>query len=478
MEELPFTNGFYISDSLPLSHQECNNVHVSGIAVPGLSQTQLIGTPGIAETASTGPILQANRGARVKGGFPYFVNGNSLYRLDRAVVDSIESFSITDLGTIEGTGLVSMADNGIQLMILVPGGKGYIYNESLGTPLQEITDSDFNANGSPQIVRYLDGYFACSTDSKKWIISSLNDGFSWGALDFSSAESDPDAIVAPIVVNNQIFILGSETTEGFQNVGVQGLQSFPFQRNNIFLDKGCDAPFTLVNTNSTFFMVGSGKRENSAIWQFAGNNYSKISTKAIETVIQGYTPEELQQSFGWSYSQEGAYFVGFSFPDRSFVYELITKVWHERTSIISEQISKWRVGAIVSAYGRLFCGDIKDGRIGEIDLSVYTEYDNNIIRVFSTQPFFDKGNELTSTIFELTMESGVGDANTPDPVVSLSMSKDGKTFGPERVRKIGRIGEYGKRIIWRKNGRFSRFVVLRFRLSDPVKPVFIKLEYE
>lgn len=468
MNELPIANGFYTSYSLPLSHQECVNFYVHAASVPALSQKQLFGTAGIVYKATTGEIKQANRGAHVKNGIPYFVNGSVLYSMD-------EEHLLTALGTIAGEGRVSMADNGKQLMVLVPGGAGYVYDETATPAFTIITDTDFEANGAPQIVKYIDGYFAVTTDSKKWIVSALNNALSWDALDFASAESDPDDIVAPVVVNNQLYIVGATTTEGVQNIGGAG---FPFQRNYVFLDKGCAAPGTLIAANSAFFMVGGGEREGVAIWKFQGNSFERISTDSIDLVLQQYTVEQLQGSFAWSYAQKGAYFVGFTFADRTFVFDMATLTWHERKSTYLEEQTRWRVGAIVAAYEQTFVGDLIDGRIGALDVNAYTEYGINIVRQFSTQPFAEAGAPVTSTILELTMESGAGTQETPNPQVSLALSSNGKTFGPERVRSVGPLGEYDRRIVWRKNGRYSRFAVLSFRLSDAIKPVVIKLEFE
>ena len=72
------------------------------------------------------------------------------------------------------------------------------------------------------------------------------------------------------------------------------------------------------------------------------------------------------------------------------------------------------------------------------------------------------------------MEAGVGNG-VADPVVSLAISEDSKIFKYERNRKIGKIGKYGHRTIWRKNRRVPRYATLRFRLSDPVKPVILGL---
>lgn len=481
--EVQITSGFYVSDSLPISHQQCVNFIPIAQQAPALSQRQLVGTAGIRLIEdSGGGTDDINRGSHDLAGIPYFVQGSDLYRLDRGFVSGSEVFSLEKLTvspfvtSIEGTGRVSMADNGTQLMILVPGGKGYIYTVASG--LVEITDLDFTANGNPQYVVYIDGYFACSTDSKKWIVSALNDGTSWDALDFSSAESDPDAIVAPIVHNNQIFLTGSETTEGFVNIGGAG---FPFQRNNVFLDKGCYAPFTLISTNQRFFMIGGGQNERAAVWQYSGGSFQKVSTIVIDEVLNDYSDNALEQSFSLSWAKSGQYYVAFVLPDRAFIHNMTTGNWHEQQSgiIIDDNLeqTRWRVNSLVTSYGYTIVGDSQDGRIGILEENTFQEYDTDIIRLFSTPPIYNGGRSFRLPKVELTMESGVGNG-VSEPMVSMAISKDAKTWGYERSRKIGRIGEYKKRQIWYKNGRMPRFCVLRFRVSDAIKPVAIRLDVD
>ncbi len=474
---LPIANGSYLSDSLPISAQECVNWYPNVVQAPALSQETLLGTPGTEALSSSGEVKQINRGSWNLGGVPYFVNGDGLYRLES------DLSTVTSLGDISGSGRVAMADNGTQLCIVVPSesagdpSTGYIFTSDPDT-LTTISDPDFKANGEPQYPAFIDGFFVFTTDSKKFIISALNDGLSYNALDFGTAEADPDDIVAPVVFRNQLFIGGSETLEAFQNIGGA---DFPFQRAGLFIEKGVKAPFSIVNSNDTFMFIGGGKNESPAIWALQGNTAVKTSTTAIDSILQRFTSEEIDESFAWSYAQKGAYFVGFSLPTTTLVIDTITGRWHERKSQITDgrgavDTIRSRINSLVSAYGKVLVGDSQDGRIGSLDPDIYTEYGNNIIRRVATQPFQNNMKSFSVPSIELTMEAGVGNSDVPDPKVRMERSRDGgKTFSFSRTRDIGRIGEYTRRTIWRRNGRAARFEVFRFTLSDAVKPVIIQL---
>ena len=367
-----------------------------------------------------------------------------------------------------------MADNGAQLCILNSDGDGFIFNENAGTPFEPITDGDFTANGAPQFVVFIDGYFLFTTDSKKFIVSALNDGLSYNALDFGTAEADPDIIVGAHVFQNRLYILGSETIEEYRNIGGAG---FPFQRTGLVIQKGLSSKFAVTDANNSFMFIGAGVNETPAIWQFTGSGVQKISTTPIENLINDATPEQVEQSFADSHAIDGAYFSRFTAGSRTLVYDAITDLWHERKSRVDGQDLNWRANSIVQAYNRIIIGDDVDGRIGELSNDIYTEYGDNIIRVVATQPFSNLGEPIFAPSLELTIESGVGDLVTTEPIIRMSISRDGKTFGDEIQRKMGKIGEFSRRAIWRRTiNRISRFAVLKFEMSEPVKPVIIKLE--
>lgn len=477
--ELPITNGFYINRSRVVSNQICSNAYVHVNDNNAYAKEVLYGTAGVHEIASTGTLsTDANRGSHEMDTIPYFVNGTMLYKVTRSVdASGNETFQDVPLGTVAGTGRVSLADNGNQLCILNSDGIGYIYDHTVPS-FTQITDTDFTANGTPQHVVFIDGYFLFTTNSEKFIISALNDGLSYNALDFGSAEADPDDIVAPIVLKNQLYIAGSQTFEMFRNVGGA---SFPFQRvQGGAIPFGVAAPFSIIKTSGVFAFVGGGENDDASIYMFNGSSTKVISTDAIDTILAQYTQTELSSIFGWAYGQSGDRFIGFTFPDRCMVYEMKSNKWHERKSLFQQDgvatQERWRCASVVRAYNRVLVGDLKDGRIGELDLEFGDEYGENIILDVATMPFSNVGDAITFPLLELIVESGVGNAEDPNPEITLFRSTDGIDFKNGRQRSAGKIGDTKKRLQWRRNGRAARMEVFRFTWSSKVKKVIIKLE--
>jgi len=469
--ELPIADGFYEDASRPIAHQECINWIPQRPQANALSRAQLIGTPGISLFGTTGD--DEARGHHVMNSIAYSVNGSSLYR--------INSNGTTDnLGTISGGTRVSMADNGTQLCIVVPNSTGYIFTEP--STLTEITDSDFTASGKSLQVAYKDGYFVHISKTAIFL-SDLNNGLSYDALAFGTAEVDPDENTAVHVNRNQLFVAGNETIELFQNIGVG---TFPFQRvDGAVTQKGIKAKFSVAEFDNSFVFLGAGTNERVAIWRYTGPSAVKISTDAIDNAIQEYSDSQLKAVYTTTYSQDGKYFANFHFPDKTFTFDATATalagkpMWHERRSLNSALLAtKWRVGGIMEAYGKILVNDNLDGRIGELSEDVYTEYGTKVTRTVSGSPLSAQGENIFINWIELTMESGTSNIVDPgsDPQISKAHSDDGLLFGNETSRSLGKIGEYKKRQVWHQEGMATRFRVYRFKMTEAVKAVIIKLE--
>jgi len=494
---LPITGGFYQSASLPISAQRCVNWYPNVPQGDTVTNANLFGTAGAEELVSVSPI-ETTRGAIVSASVPYFVIGNNLYKLLSSInSEGAEIFTTSNLGVIAGTGRVSIADNGNQVCVVVPGGAVYVWDEN-DQALYTVTDPAFD--GPADTVVYIDGFFVFTTSTgKKFINSPLNDGrgagngtgVAYDALDFSTAEGDPDQIRAGHSFGGRLFILGSETTQVFINIG---RTPSPFQTyNKTLYTTGISAPNSIIDFGDTFAFIGAGVNESPSIYAFTGNGFKKISTTAIDNVLNDLTAAQLVDVFSWSYAKDGAFFVGFQLPTTCFVYESVTGMWHERLSYDNKKDVPCRVAAVVSGYGRIIVGDNLDGRIGSIRNDLYTEYGSLIRRVITTKPFDNMGDRVYLTSLEAVMETGVGiTGGVPvlldggamanvgdDPSIMMEYSDNGgRSYGNGRMRGLGKAGDYKRRVIWRRVNSFPRSRVLRFVFSDPVKPVFIKLEAE
>lgn len=464
--------GFYQSDSLPFANQRCVNLFTNVPQAQALQQNSLFATEGLVQIESTGiKKANANRGGLEFQNRPYFVNGNALYRVNKSTAPTGEvSYSTSLIGLVYGSGRVSMAENGTQLMI-VADGVGYIYQPSTSPSFQQITDPGFTANGTPQHVVYIDRYFVVSTDAKKAIISAVGDGFSWNAVDFISAEADPDDVVSPFIHRNQLYLLGKITTEQFQNIGGAGV---PFRRVNGFsVPVGCDAPHSVVNAGSEVYWVGRRANEKAAIWRFGGADPVKVSTTAIDNKLHELTETQLANIYAFAYGQRGNLFVHFTAANGTFVFNPYTGLWHERESEVrnatGNRVTKpCRISCVVEAYNDLIAGDTEDGRIGLVDKKVYTEYDDVYISYFTVAPLYLQGDNFSIVKVEALCETGVGNPTCPDPQVRLAISSDGVQYNNERARPLGRSGVRQTRPTWYKNGRVSQFATMRFTISDPV----------
>lgn len=478
--EISIANGIGESRSLPFSDQRCVGWYPSYAENDALSEAAIFGTPGTDLLAAVTPVVDSGRGAHVINKIPYFVNGTTLYRLDRTfAANQSEIFTATSIGTIPGGGFVSMADNGFQLCIIVPGVSGFIYNVETEV-FEQITDAGFTANGKAEDVVFVDGFFVHKA-GKKIFHSLVNNGLSYNSLDVGSAQADPDEIVALFVYKNQLMALGRETIEVFQNVAKF---PFAFQRiSGFFIPIGCFASFSPIQYDRKFAFLGGSDREKIQVFLGSGQGFERISTKSIEQKIQKATDAEIEKSFTWSYSEDGAIFLGIVVGDNCFVYDSNAsglsgkRVWHERKSTRTELTNKqvrWRPNHMVEAYGRIIVNDAFNSNIGSISLDTFDEYGVFISRVLSTKPLTNQGEHLFIDEVELTMESGV--TTDTDNVIKLSWSDDNMVYMDPLPADIGISGNYTLRQYWRRLGHSPKFRTFEITYSGKDKSTLIKME--
>lgn len=401
----------------------------------------------------------------------FVVSGNELYKINT-------SYAATLLGSIPGTGPVSMADNGIQLFIAC-NGPSYIYNNSTGV-FGQIIDSDFPGAVS---VGYIDGYFVFNEPNSQRIwVTQLLDGTSIEPLDFASAEGSPDGVVGLIVDHREVWVYGTNSVEVWYDAGTP---DFPLQRiQGAFNEIGCISAYTIAKMDNGLFWLGADARGQGIVYRANGYTGQRISTHAVEWQIQQYG--NLTDALAYTYQQDGHSFYVLIFPsaNTTWVYDVATGAWHERAGWSDGSFTRHRSNCQMAFNNQIIVGDYQNGNIYAFDLDTYA--DNGQIQKWlrSWRALPTGQNNLKRTAqhaMQLDMESGVGLATGQgsNPEVMLRWSDDGgHTWSNYRTTSVGKIGEYYYRVWFRRLGMTMKLRdrVYELSMTDPVKTAIMGAE--
>jgi len=394
----PILGGSYVARSINAADNRMVNLFAEAIpeGSGGKEAGFLLRCPGLRllATVGSGPI----RGLWVTNGIAYVVSGSEFYSLTT-------SWTATLLGTVSGTGPVSMADNGTQIFIAC-NPLSYIYNTSTAV-FAQITDVDFPGAGS---VGYLDGYFVFNEpDSQKFWVTSLLDGTAIDPLDFASAEGYPDDVVALIVDHREIFLFGNTSVEVWYDAGTP---DFPLARvQGAFMEVGCEAAYSVAKLDNSVFWLGSDARGRGIIYRANGYTPARISTNAVEYTIQSYG--NITDAIGYTYQQDGHPFYVLIFPsaEATWVYDVSTQLWHERAGFENGQFVRHRSNCQMSFNDEIVVGDYEDGRVYAFDLDVYADDDQIQKWLRSWRALPTGQNNLKRTAhhsLQLDAETGIG----------------------------------------------------------------------
>lgn len=484
MRFLGFIGPTYQLDSVNADCQRCVNLYPEineiGTGKEG-EVASLISTPGLEVLIElgVGPIrlIYEDPQNRI-----FVASANKMYEISF----SGSVWSSTLLGTLSTeTGTIKAASNklanGDSVTVFVDGTNCYAFRNIASVE----TFGTFASFGYSQVdnathVVYIDGYFIFIDGSGQFYISEWG-SFAVSPLDFASAEADPDNIVAAIANNRDLYLLNGKTTEVFVNTGNP---DFPFERvQGGVIQIGCAAPYSVAEVNGVVFWLGRDKSGHGIIYALSGLQPQRVSTHAIEASIQGYDIDSISTADAYTYHQGGHSFYVINFPEATWVYDLTTKLWHERAYNNGGSLERHRGQhhAFVSQFGWHLIGDYEDGRVYRMDNTVYVDDETPIIRR-RTAPHISQGMlRLRHKTFQLDMETGVGldgGVQGSDPQVMLRFSDDGgHTWSNEKWSSAGAIGNHKKQVRFNRLG-VSRDRVYEVTVSDPVKVVLLGAEID
>ena len=494
----PILGSSYVARSVNAADNRMVNLFPEIVPEGGKEPAFLQRAPGLLlqQTIGTGPIrglwAQQNSAAAF-----YVVSGNGMYALT----------SLTGtprlLGTVAGTGPVSIAYNGTQLFIAA-GATSYIYNEVIDQ-FAAIIDPDFPGAGT---VSYLDGYFVFNEpNSQKIWVTGLLDGASIDPLDFASAEGSPDGVVAVLADHRELWVFGTDTTEVWYNAGTSG---FPLERiQGAFNELGCAAPFSVAKMDNQIYWLGQDARGRGVVYKAAGYVGQRVSTHAVEWQIQEYS--DISDATGYTYQQDGHSFYVLNFPsaNATWVYDVATQAWHECAALEDSEFTRHRANNMCNYQGNIVVGDYQNGNVYTFDLTVYSDNGQPQKWLRSWRALPTGQNNLRRTVqhsLQLDCETGVGLDLYPayaaqdlvtesgdflvtedlsylittsypaapgyNPQAMLRWSDDGgHTWSNEHWRSMGQIGQFGRRTIWRRLGMTQKIRDRVYEVSgtDPVR---------
>lgn len=445
---------------LPFDAQRSINLYpVVDDSEGGKENAALYGTPGLSAFATIpdSPIRGVFASAK---GRAFVVAGVGLYEVTSGA-------TVTLRGTLTSNeSICTIAENVTQLAVC-DGADLWILTYSTNV-FAKVTDADFPTASS---VAFQDQLFIVNKPSTAEVyISAVADGYSWAALDFQTAESSPDNLVRVFSAFGQIWCFGETTTEVWYN---SGDTTYPFTRvEGAKIQIGLAAKHSVVEMDNRIFWIGNDKDGKGIVYAAQGYTPVRISTHAIELLLRSAT--DLSAVRSYTYQEDGHIFYAITGGGMttSLFYDAATGLWHERAYLEADgSLSAHRAVAHMYIFGKHLVADKTSGVIYEMSNSYYSDNGDEIFRQRTFTHLHDENKRFVVRELQVDFEAGLGltSGQGSNPVALLETSNDGgKTWSSQYTARIGALGNYKARAVWRRLGQFDLFTA-RITVTDPIR---------
>ncbi len=382
-------------------------------------------------------------------GLLFVVSGSELYKVD-------SNKTVTLLGNVGAPGNIDI-DNNTFGVVVVNEPDAYTWTQSTNT-FAQITDVDFTGRGAGD-VEFLDNFLLFrEPDSGRFFSADLGSLTDFDALNFATAEANPDDLNGMKVDHRQAILTGPKSVEIYENTGVAG---FPFERAiNGYIEQGCLNGKTLQKQDNSVFWLA----DDYTVRKLDGVTPVRVSTHAIEQKLFDITVASVS---AYTYAQDGHLFYVLTAPEGTYVYDATTQQWHERQTYGKEF---WHMQHHAQAFNLELFGDSTSNKIGFADPTVFDELGDIQRMEWTYQPVYAEARNAFHKRLEVVLETGVGLTlgQGSDPEMMMDYSDDGgDTWKALPTKKIGKIGKRFTRVFWTGLGS-SRDRVYRGAVSDPI----------
>ncbi len=411
------------------------------------------------------------RGLLEVDGITYAVVGRAFYSID-------QGGNATLLGGIPSDGYVGMARNqrdaGVQICIVCDGLAWIYANGSITL----IPDTDL----PPAVdVCCVNQSFIFAASDGRMIRSDVNNGFDIDGLDVAEAESAPDALFRVVDRGADLIAIGAMSTEVWSD---QGGEAFGFTRANT-ISVGAVGPRSVTRgtilasggsvVDTVAWAATDGDGRFAGIIMLTGYTPQKISTEYIDRLVDEVADKSSIRATSWV--ERGRGFLAWRLPTTTVVYDTSTGRWSERRSrTASGADTTWRIGLTTVMGGRVVAGDANLPKLYWLDSDVADEAGDELVMVVRTPPLHAFPGRIECNHVYLDVVPGVGTLAETNPMIAMRMSRDGETWGAERLRSLGSQGQRQKRASWTSLGTFDQ-ATLEFRCSAAVARELVSAQW-
>lgn len=358
----------------------------------------------------------------------FTVSGSVLYRNNTA------------LGSVAGSDRVEFAYT-VDGLFVLSGGVVYQYDGST------LSQTAFPDGASVASITELDNFLVAVRQDTGTVYFRVPGDTTWNALDFFSAEREPDPAICVRSLIDVLYVFGSASIEAFAPTGSA---TQPFQRiQGAGFARGCKDKNSVVTLDNTLFFVG----EDNIAYRI-DNVPVRISDHGQEERFS----LSATASCG-TYSWQGHKFYVVGLETETLVYD-VAGGW-------SQYVQNG------GAFPSTLCFDGSTTYVaGE---KIYTledraDDDGEVMERIWTS-IIPVDEPVSCDAIEIGLSPGVTPLGTEPAVVQTRISRDqGRTWGDWREASTGFGGEYRKRVRIRRWGMLDApGALFEHRITDPVE---------
>lgn len=401
---------------------------------------------GLIATNGAGPVqgLFSSRGTL--DGDDFSVSAGTLYR------------GTVSIGAVSGTGSVKFA-GGFGELLVTRGSTLRSYN---GTTIANVAFPD---GANVRSVCFIGSLFVAVRDaSAKFYWSGVLDGRTWNALDFATAEREPDELLDIAALGDNIWLFGQNTIEAWAHTGDADL---PFTRiEQVAFDKGILQTGCVTPADNSLYFVGSDAR----VYRI-GETPQRVSPEDIEERIAAATTVSLFTHL----DADGEYVclrLEGGGTDTTYELNIATGEWSQMTS--GADSGQWVARCAAMKGTVAYFGNDTTGEI--MGWSEHDDMGDVMVRGFTAASQLDR--PLPVDNLWLWVNSGATallSGQGSDPRIEMRVSRDaGNSFSDWNDTGLGNAalggaGEYRVIPEFRRLGQFDAPGLLaEFRVTDPV----------